>query len=166
MFLNFGEFDDIDELLAGQLKFMGTIIILNTIFLNLWKWSIGNYLFNCLPDKEEVNIKKFRLSIILNIAFGLILGFIVYTGFFISFILSESKLQYFFFFLLFLFIIKTILFSRINLFPYIAAKAILQQLPYRAITLNPFSLFFLRAIGLQKDVNKIEKGIDTTGRII
>jgi hypothetical protein len=117
-----------------------------------------------LPDKEEINFRKYELSLIINLLFGILWGLLFITRFIFVLILATGETPYLLFLLVILFAVNAFVFARINLFPYFAAKAILQELPYRAIILTPTFFRFIRAIELQKEVNEIHSRFNTVNK--
>ena len=144
---------------------LGMIAILVSLVIFLWKWFIGHYLYDLLPDKEEVNFKKYKLSLIINLVFGIIWGLLFLTGFVFVLILSTGQIPYLFFLLILLFGVNAFIFARSNLFPYFASKSILQSLPYRAVTLTPTFFRFIRTIELQKELNEIYSRFGNSGKV-
>ena len=143
---------------------LGMIAILLSLVLFLWKWSIGHYLYQVLPDKEEINFKKYKLSLVINLIFGIGGGLLFMTGFIFVLLLATGNTPYLVYLLLLLFAVNVFVFARINLFPYFAAKSILQELPYRAIILPQTFFRFIRAIELQKELNEIYSRFGMTGK--
>ena len=144
---------------------LGMIAILVSLVLFFWKWSIGHYLYDLLPDKEGINFGKYKLSLIINLVFGIIWGVLFFTGFILVLLLATGDIPYLFFLLLLLFAVNVFVFARINQFPYLASKSILQELPYRAITFTPTFIRFVRAIELQKEINEIYSRFGTAGKV-
>ena len=143
---------------------MGMTVVLVSTVLFLYKWSVGNYLYNLLPDKEEVNFRKYKFSLINGFAFGIIWGLLFFTGFILVAAIAISTYPYVFAILIGLFVVRVFVFAKISFFPYLAAKAILQEQPYRVITLDQVYLRFLLIIELQKNVNEIYKRYGTISR--
>ena len=143
---------------------IGVMAIVISIVLFLWKWSLGHYLYELLPDKEEVNFKMFRLSLLINLAVGIIWGLLFLTGLVVVLLFATGDTPYLFFLLIFLYVLIRFLFIRANIFPYLAAKAVLQNLPYRAITLSLTFIGFVRMIELQTDVNEIYSKFGMSGK--
>jgi len=141
---------------------LGIMAILVSAFLFLWKWSLGHYLYELLPDKEEVNFKRFKLSLLIKFIFGLVWGLLFLTGYIFVILFATGDTPYLVFLLIILYAITVFVFAKAHLFPYLASKAIKQELPYRAITLSPFNLGFLRMIELQKDVNEVYLKLDNS----
>jgi hypothetical protein len=136
---------------------LGMTAILVSTILFLYKWSVGHYLYNLLPDKEEVNLKKYKFSLVSGFVFGIIWGLLFFTGFILVAAIALSAYPYVFAILIVLFIVRVFIFAKISFFPYLAAKAILQELPYRVITLDQAYFRMLLIIELQKNVNEIYK---------
>ena len=153
--LNAQDTEFVERSIAVFFRGLGMIAILVSLVLFLWKWSIGHYLYQVLPDKEEINFKKYKLSLILSLVFGIIWGLLFMTGFIFVLVLATGDTPYLVFLLILLFGVNVFVFARINLFPYVAAKSILQELPYRAIILPQTVFRFIRAIELQKELNEI-----------
>jgi len=143
---------------------LGLTVMLMAIILFLYKWSVARYLYNLLPDKEEVNFKKYKLSLISGAAFGIIWGLLFFTGFIFVAAIAVSTYPYIFVILIGLFLLRVFVFAKISFFPYLAAKAILQEQPYRVITLDQVYFRFLLNIELQKKVNEIYKRYGTTDK--
>jgi len=143
---------------------LGLTVMLMAIILFLYKWSVAHYLYNLLPDKAEVNFKKYKLSLISGAAFGIIWGLLFFTGFIFVAAIAVSTYPYIFVILIGLFLLRVFVFAKISFFPYLAAKAILQEQPYRVITLDQVYLRFLLLIELQKNVNEIYKKYGTISR--
>jgi hypothetical protein len=143
---------------------LGLTVMLMAIVLFLYKWSVAHYLYNLLPDKEEVNFKKYKLSLISGAAFGIIWGLLFFTGFIFVAAIAVSTYPYIFVILIGLFLLRVFVFAKISFFPYLAAKAILQEQPYQVITLDQVYFRFLLNIELQKRVNEIYKRYGVTDK--
>lgn len=138
--------------------------ILLSGILFLWKWSVGHYLYGLLSDKEEVNFKKFKLSLIVELAFGIVWGLLFFTGFILVIVITLSNYFYILFILIALFGVTVFLFAKISFFPHLAAKAIIKELPYRAVTLDQVYFRLLLHIELQKRLNEIYERHGMTGK--
>lgn len=136
---------------------LGTTAILVSIVLFLYKWNVSHYLYKLLPDNEGINFKKYKFSLISGFVFGMIWGLLFFTGFILVAVIALSNYPYIFAILIALFVMRVLIFAKINFFPYLAAKAILQGLPYRAVTLEQIYFRFLLIIEMQKNVQEIYK---------
>ena len=128
-------------------------IVMATILFS-WHWTIAHYLYNLLPDKEGINFKQYKLFLIAGLIFGLIWGVAFFSAYILLLVAAIISHPYLFF-IFFGLIILLIIINMLQSFPYKAAKALINEIPYKSVKLESFFFRFYPMTVLQNDVRKV-----------